>query len=93
VAVKVGDRIVVTLGSTYWTFNPPSGVAVTQDGDPTVRPSPGCVPGAGCGTVTATYHADTSGTATLSAHRDSCGEALRCTPAQADWRIDANVTF
>jgi len=38
----------------------------------------GCVPGQGCGTVSATFAAASVGTAIISATREICGEALVC---------------
>ncbi len=49
-------------------------------------------PGSGCGTVTATYTAGHTGTTELTAHRDTCGEALRCVGPQADWKITGRVS-
>ena len=92
VTVHRGDHLVVVLHSTYWSFDPISG-AVTADGSPTVAPQlQGCVPGGGCGTVTARFTAVAAGTATIHAHRDSCGEAMRCTGTQGDWRLNVTVS-
>jgi len=52
----------------------------------------GCVPGGGCGTVTARYSAISGGTAQVAAHRDSCGEAMRCQGTNGDWRITVVVS-
>src|SRR5690242_17476287 len=52
--LHVGDRLRVTLDSTYWTVNGSSVATVLRaEGPVVVSPSSGgCVPGAGCGTVT-----------------------------------------
>lgn len=83
--VKVGRGSIVTvvLHSTYWAFGSPPGRRVlAQVAPPTTSPRPpgagGCVPGQGCGTVTAVYRAARAGTAVVRASRVSCGEALRC---------------
>jgi hypothetical protein len=95
VTLPHGGRLAVTLHNTYWQLATPAdpSVLVVTSG-PTARPDPTCrsIPGTGCGTVTATYAAGTNGTTTLTAHRDTCGEALRCTPAQSDWSVTLHVT-
>ena len=93
VAVVPGVRLVVALDSTYWTFRPvaPAGV-LRAVGPPQIVPRLShCVPGQGCGTVTAEFLATGTGTATIEATRTSCGEALRCTPAQGDYRVQVLV--
>jgi hypothetical protein len=47
----------------------------------------GCVPGEGCGTVTATYVATGVGSALVSAERTTCGEVLRCAPQNGHFWI------
>ena len=82
VTLRTGGSLSVVLHSTYWQYDPPSDPSVLRPaGDPTSAPDrPGtCVPGGGCGTVTATYHALRPGRAVVTAHRSSCGEALGCT--------------
>ena len=93
-SVHRGDTLTVILHSTYWAIQPSSNPAVVEaQGSPTVAPQmQGCVAGQGCGTVTQPYRAVGTGQAQLSAHRDSCGEAMRCTPAQSDWRVTVTVT-
>src|SRR4051794_36833507 len=90
VDAQLGDTIVVVLHSTYWNFSSPARVLQPLS----TQPSPGhcAVVGSGCGTVTATYNAGQVGTITLHAHRDSCGEALRCTGANADWSVTVRVS-
>jgi hypothetical protein len=95
VDAHVGDTVTVTLHSTYWSLAEPSGSALQQSSAPSSSAGgSGCphIPGSGCGTVAATYRADAQGTATLTAHRDSCGEALRCAPGQADWKVTVRVS-
>jgi hypothetical protein len=76
-----GRRVRIVLSSTYWHFQGSSDPAVLRiDGQPRVSPQPsGCVPGAGCGTATATYLAVAAGDAVITATRTSCGEAMGCT--------------
>jgi hypothetical protein len=96
VALRRGGTLTVTLHSTYWTINGSSAPAVLhQTGPATTSPAPPsqhCVPGQGCGTVTATFSALTDGKADVTASRTSCGEALRCTPAQSSWVVHVVVT-
>jgi hypothetical protein len=94
VTLPRGARLTVTLHSTYWQLAAPADARVLAVSTvPAARPDPSCrsIPGAGCGTVTAVYTATGTGTTTLTAHRDSCGEALRCTPAQSDWSLRIRV--
>jgi hypothetical protein len=95
-ALHPGDHLTVVLHSTYWQFNAPSDSSVVSpDGDPVYAgggPNCGGPPGSGCGTVTAHYTAGHDGQAVVSAGRTSCGEALRCTPAQSRWAVTVKVT-
>jgi hypothetical protein len=95
VSARVGDTVVVTLHSTYWQLAAPDSRLLTTDGAPVAGKGTSCppVPGSGCGTLRETYRVAAAGTATIRAHRDSCGEALRCGPAQSDWsvKIDAHA--
>src|SRR3954454_5930298 len=90
VDVQLGDSVVVVLHSTYWNFDSPARVLQPLS----TQPSPGhcAVVGSGCGTVTVTYNAAQVGTVTLHAHRDSCGEATRCSASNADWSVTVRVT-
>jgi hypothetical protein len=94
VSLRVGQQLIIDLHSTYWmvqgSSNPP---VLTMDGAVVVSPSPdGCVPGQGCGTVTADFHAIAPGDAVVNASRTSCGEALRCTGGQGTFRLTVHVT-
>ncbi len=60
VTLRRGQKLRVVLHSTYWEFkavSAPGGLRLV--GEPLVARRPGCVPGQGCGTVTATYVART----------------------------------
>ena len=89
--VHLGDTIVVTLDSTNWTLDVPT-TTLQPLGAPQTSPSHCAVMGSGCGTVTASYNAGHVGQATLHAHRDSCGEALRCSAQQSDWSVTVRVS-
>jgi hypothetical protein len=94
VALQVGQHLRITLASTYWTFQPGSNSTVLHsDGAPSITPQPsGCVPGQGCGTVTAAFTARASGTAVVVATRTTCGEALACTPPNNRYQVTIKVT-
>ena len=94
VRLHTGGRLRVVLDSTYWAFAPSSDPAVLRgDGTPVVDPqASGCVPGAGCGTVTATFTAVAGGSATVTATRTTCGEAMRCTGANGRYTVTVVVT-
>jgi len=97
VTVAKGAHLVVTLHNTYWTIAPLTGRTVlTQLGAQQTRGQlPGathaCVPGQGCGTVTMNYVANTAGLVRLTAHRTTCGEAMRCTGSQGSWSVSVRV--
>jgi hypothetical protein len=85
VTIVPGDHVEVTLHSTYWQFNPSSDALVlAADGGPQTGPGTNCpkFPGSGCGTVTQKYTALKAGTATVTATRTTCGEAMACSPVQ-----------
>ena len=95
VHVHFGDTVVVTLHSTYWTFLPSGASLALQLSAPVATSAPsscGQPMGSGCGSVTATYNVGHVGTTTLRAHRDTCGEALRCVGKQADWSVTVIAT-
>jgi hypothetical protein len=91
VALRVGQRLRVVLHSTYWEFQPVSAILHRVAG-PTVVPKGGCVPGQGCGTVTAVYVARRAGTAVVKAARTSCGEAMGCTGDAGSYTLTVVVS-
>lgn len=91
VDVQLGDTVVVVLHSTYWTFTAPPTI-LQELGAPQPSTSPCAIPGGGCGTVTASFNAAQVGTVTVHAHRDSCGEARRCTGTEGDWALTVRVS-
>src|SRR5215472_15681400 len=63
VTIAPGQRLTVTLGSTYWTIGASSNPSVLrQVGQPVASPG-SCPPGVGCGEVSATFAAVQSGRA------------------------------
>ncbi|HEY0805501.1 MAG TPA: hypothetical protein VGD84_10560 [Pseudonocardiaceae bacterium] len=97
ITVAVGDQLKITLHSTYWHFGAaPSGTALRPAGQPATEGTPAgpnnhCVPGEGCGTVTAGFDATTPGTAVVTATRTSCGEAMACTGRSGSYRLTVVV--
>ncbi len=93
----VGTRLNLTLHSTYWSLvSTKTAPDLRQIGHTTVKgvaPNGAghCVPGQGCGTVSAHYVAVHPGSVRLRATRTSCGEALRCSPAQSVWTVVVHV--
>ena len=95
VHVGVGDRIELILSSTYWdVLGSSAPTVVHQDGPTITRPAPAgqCVPGEGCGVVRAYFTARSAGTAVITAHRDTCGEAMACSPSQRDLALTVEVS-
>lgn len=96
VTVARGSHFTVTLHSTYWSIKPVTGHIVTQIGKTLVKGSlmygtQRCVPGQGCGTVTANYVANAAGTVRLNASRTTCGEVLLCSKSQSHWTVVIRV--
>jgi hypothetical protein len=90
VTVADGQRLVVRLDSTFWTFAPTS-AALRVAGSPLVESSKPCVPGGGCGSVTAFFDAVNAGQVTVAAARTSCGEAMRCVGSAGTYRLTVVV--
>ncbi|MEY9838158.1 hypothetical protein [Streptacidiphilus sp. EB103A] len=96
VTLPVGSTLQITLHSTYWKPPTSSAVAVLRPlgpAVPAVTPTAsGCHPGSGCGTLSAGFTALRSGTATVTASRTSCGEAMACPPAQRTFTVTVQVS-
>lgn len=94
VHLRQGDRLEVSLHSTYWAFNGSSNTRVlVAEGPAVITPSPGqCVPGGGCGTVEMTFDVVGIGLADVTASRTSCGEALLCTGSQGSYKLTVMAT-
>jgi hypothetical protein len=84
-----GDQLVrLELHSTYWMISGSQNPSVLRPtSGQTAVPSPGCVPGQGCGTVFATYQTVSDGHSRLVASRITCGEALACTPSNGTFAV------
>jgi hypothetical protein len=94
VRLCVGQSLRLSLHSTYWGNVSSAPETVVKPIGPTaVTPlAPGaCPPGVGCGTVVTEFRGLAPGTATVSAHRTSCGEALLCTPGRRSFTLTVVV--
>lgn len=92
--VDRGADVIVVLHSTYWQFQQASAPKVLVQAAPVVQgdpPNRAGVPGSGKGIARESYHAQAAGTATITATRTSCGEAMRCTAGQGLYRITVVV--
>lgn len=86
VAVRVGEQITIVLGAADWSFadaNDPALTLVSR----AVRPSTPCLRGESCGTSSATFDVVGPGRVIVSASRATCGEAIRCSVAQLEWKV------
>lgn len=95
ISAHVGDTVRITLNTTFWTFSGSSDASVLQpQGEAVASPAPrgSCFPGMGCGTTSAIYKAIKPGSATVSATRVTCGEAMRCVGAQGSYQVTVVVT-
>jgi hypothetical protein len=78
------------LGNTYWMIgasSDPTVLALVSGPTASGAAPSACLPGMGCGTVTAVFHALKPGQATISASRTTCGEALLCTGSAAVYEV------
>ena len=90
----VGQGLRLSLRSTYWEGITSSPDTVLRTFGPTILVSPapvGCAPGMGCGTLVTEFRGIAAGTATISAHRTSCGEALLCSPDRRSFTLTVRV--
>ncbi|GGU33266.1 hypothetical protein [Streptomyces violascens] len=92
IKVRVGTRVLIRLRSTYWSAptssNPQTLAPVGNSGS---TPTGTCEPGAGCGIAAADFTARRTGTAQVLAHRNSCGEAMRCGPGQGNYAVTVDI--
>ncbi|SDN39790.1 hypothetical protein [Actinacidiphila guanduensis] len=92
VHVRSGTVVVVRLHSTYWSTPTSSDPAVLVPGGGGSSPAGSCPPGGGCGVASARFTAAHPGTAHVTAHRSSCGEAMRCPPGQDSYEVTVTVS-
>ncbi|MDH6577400.1 hypothetical protein [Kitasatospora sp. MAP5-34] len=94
VTVPVGSTVQLVLHSTFWagpTSSAPKLLSAAGTPARAAGSGTGCHPGSGCGTVTAGFLARSAGTAQLTSMRTSCGEAMACTPALANFAVTVVV--
>lgn len=93
VRVHAGQLVQLSLKSLYWSDPVSSSTGVlASDGAVTRAPDHRCPMGGGCGTLTARFRAAGPGTAQLTAHRSSCGEAMGCSVEQRDFTVTVIVS-
>jgi hypothetical protein len=92
VHVTNGTAVVVLLHSTYWSTPTSSDPDVLVPGGGGSSPTGSCAPGGGCGVSSARFAAAHPGTARITAHRSSCGEAMRCPPGQSAYEVTVTVS-
>ena len=93
VTLKVNNGVTIALDSTFWLDATSTNLKITKP--KAVKAIPfgpaapeGCQhPGTGCGTSTWVFKATRKGKASFTVTRDSCGEALRCTPDQSTYTV------
>ena len=93
VTLKVNTGVTIALDSTFWLDATSTNLKITKP--KAVKAIPfgpaapeGCQhPGTGCGTSTWVFKATRKGKASFTVTRDSCGEALRCTPDQSTYTV------
>ena len=93
VTVKINTAMTISLDSTYWLDAKTTNLKATKAKavkaiafGPTAPE--GCQhPGTGCGTSTWAFKATRKGKASFTVTRDSCGEAMRCTPDQSTYTV------
>lgn len=92
ITVAAGSQVVVTLDSTYWNFEPLPSRTLVVASRPTYRAAGGHpVPGSGAGSVREVLRAVGAGTATITAQRSSCGEAMRCVGGLGTFQVTVVV--
>jgi hypothetical protein len=93
-AVSVGATVTLVLHNTYWTVQGSSNPSVLAPLGTPVYSGAGsikCIPGTGCGTVTATFKAVAQGSSVVSASRTSCAEGLPCTGGAGTFGVSVDV--
>lgn len=94
VRIGVGDQLTLILASSYWKIRGSSAPGVLRQRGPVklLAPSPSsCPPGVGCRPVQAHFTALAPGTAVITAHRTTCGEALACSGSRGRFRLTVIV--
>ncbi|MEY9878325.1 hypothetical protein ABH931_007852 [Streptacidiphilus sp. MAP12-33] len=95
ITLHTGQTLEVVLSGGYWPAPASSAAGVLKAaGAPSflsASPGRGCPPGVGCRPEQTDFTAVAPGTATVSATRTNCGEAMRCTDANGKFTISVTV--
>jgi hypothetical protein len=91
VTLRTGTSVVVRLHSTYWSTPVSSDPHVLRPAGGGSSPTASCPPGGGCGVSSAHFIAAHPGTTRVTAHRSSCGEAMRCPPGAGAYEVTVTV--
>jgi hypothetical protein len=92
VRIPAGTTLVVRLHSTYWSAPTSSDPGVLGPAGGGSSAAGSCPPGGGCGLTSARFTAARPGTVRITAHRSSCGEAMRCSAGQGDYQVTVTVS-
>lgn len=92
ITVSIGTIVDVVFSADNWNIQPSSNPAVLAMSGGPVQHQTQCIPGGTCGTTTAEFVAKQTGTATISATRTYCGEAIRCQPSTDTRTVGVTVT-
>jgi hypothetical protein len=92
VNVHTGTSVVVRLHSTYWSTPTSSDPGVLRPDGGGSTSTGSCPPGGGCGVASARFTAAHPGTVRITAHRTSCGEAMRCPPGHNGYEVTVTVS-
>ena len=90
IRVTAGASVELVLHNIYWHIAGSSAASILKPIGAPVYSGAGtlkCIPGTGCGTITATFQAVATGTAQISATRTTCGEALQCIGDQKSFAV------
>jgi predicted secreted protein len=95
VKLRRGQALVLSLGGAaagglYWHIQeaaPPSVLFSGASQDQPCMPHGPVIGGELCGTVSRKFVATSTGTATVTATRQSCGEALKCSPTASRFQL------
>lgn len=96
----ISKKIIASIGAPVYAAVMPAPLSTdsptsSSTSSPTASSIPrapnSCFPGMGCGTVLWNFKAKKIGTALIVATRTSCGEAMRCTPADSTFQVKIKV--
>lgn len=95
VNASVGQTVLLSLSSNYWTVAGSSAPDVLHQDGPTMQlPRPtNCpkIPGLGCVPENTYFRAAAPGTASITASRTACGEAKPCATDQQNFKVTVIV--